>query len=702
MDDRRRAMLRLQCSVRARRAPHVQRANSAHPAGDAIDGARCDDRTRSGGSLACRRAAGLRAAHPHRDLPDRDHKARRGASRDRALALRRPARRCFARWTFATSKRACPASWGSAPRPGTGCSGRRGRRSCTRSARSAPERATRSPPRATCCSTSAPSAWICASSWRRRSWRGSASAVSPVDEVHGFRYFDDRDLLGFVDGTENPRGERGDRRRAHRRRGPRLRRRQLRHRAEIPARPRRMERAADRGAGAHHRPHQALRHRAGRRRQADLGAQRADRRSRRTARRSRSCATTCRSAASARASSAPTSSATPARPAPSSRCSRTCSSAGRPATTTGCSTSAAPSPAPCSSCRPRLPRERCGRRAAAPCRAAMPRRAGGGRTVTIPGVGARWFARHRLAQRRYRSMNNLHRELAPISDAAWAQIEEEASRTLKRYLAGRRVVDVHGPGGIALPAVGTGHLRSIEAPADGIVGAAARGEGAGRAARSVRARSPGDRRRGARRQRLGLAAGEGRRAPDRLRRRPRHLRGLRRRRHRGHPPGHQQSDHDAPGRRARLPRRHRPGVEPVAARRRQRPLCGAVSAPTPIPRWRRPATTAIRCWSTSSGWSTTRSSGRRPSPAAFVLTTRGGDFDLHIGQDVSIGYLSHTDTAVRLYLQETLHLPAAHQRGRGRAGAAGEGQGGVNSRRRGSSTSGPEQVLTARGRLARA
>ncbi len=43
-------------------------------------------------------------------------------------------------------------------------------------------------------------------------------------------------------------------------------------------------------------------------------------------------------------------------------------------------------------------------------------------------------------------MNNLHRELAPISDSAWAQIEEETSRTLKRYLAGRRVVDVQGPG----------------------------------------------------------------------------------------------------------------------------------------------------------------------------------------------------------------------------------------------------------------
>jgi putative iron-dependent peroxidase len=32
------------------------------------------------------------------------------------------------------------------------------------------------------------------------------NAVSSVDEVHGFRYFDDRDLIGFVDGTENPMG----------------------------------------------------------------------------------------------------------------------------------------------------------------------------------------------------------------------------------------------------------------------------------------------------------------------------------------------------------------------------------------------------------------------------------------------------------------------------------------------------------------
>ena len=33
-----------------------------------------------------------------------------------------------------------------------------------------------------------------------------AGVVTPVDEVHGFRYFDNRDIIGFVDGTENPQG----------------------------------------------------------------------------------------------------------------------------------------------------------------------------------------------------------------------------------------------------------------------------------------------------------------------------------------------------------------------------------------------------------------------------------------------------------------------------------------------------------------
>jgi len=37
-----------------------------------------------------------------------------------------------------------------------------------------------------------------------------AGAVTVVDEVHGFKFFDDRDLLGFVDGTENPVGQAAD------------------------------------------------------------------------------------------------------------------------------------------------------------------------------------------------------------------------------------------------------------------------------------------------------------------------------------------------------------------------------------------------------------------------------------------------------------------------------------------------------------
>src|SRR5215475_9497418 len=65
-------------------------------------------------------------------------------------------------------------------------------------------------------------------------------------------------------------------------------------------------------------------------------------------------------------------------------------------------------------------------------------------------------------------MNNLHRELAPISEEAWSQIEDEATRTLKRYLAARRVVDVHGPSGFGLSAVGTGHVLDIAPPTEAV------------------------------------------------------------------------------------------------------------------------------------------------------------------------------------------------------------------------------------------
>src|SRR5712692_1176025 len=73
-------------------------------------------------------------------------------------------------------------------------------------------------------------------------------------------------------------------------------------------------------------------------------------------------------------------------------------------------------------------------------------------------------------------MNNLHRELAPISGAAWASIEDEAKRTFTLHLAGRRVADVQGPGGTILSAVGTGHLSDVAPPAEGVIARARRAQ----------------------------------------------------------------------------------------------------------------------------------------------------------------------------------------------------------------------------------
>ncbi len=39
-----------------------------------------------------------------------------------------------------------------------------------------------------------------------------------------------------------------------------------------------------------------------------------------------------------------------------------------------------------------------------------------------------------------------------------------------------------------------------------------------------------------------------------------------------------------------------------------------------------------------------------------MLSLRGGDFVLQCGQDLSIGYLDHTESEVRLYLEESLNF----------------------------------------------
>jgi uncharacterized linocin/CFP29 family protein len=60
-------------------------------------------------------------------------------------------------------------------------------------------------------------------------------------------------------------------------------------------------------------------------------------------------------------------------------------------------------------------------------------------------------------------MDILKRELAPISAAAWEQIDEEARRVLRLHLAGRKVVDFSGPHGWELGSVNTGRLKHMEA-----------------------------------------------------------------------------------------------------------------------------------------------------------------------------------------------------------------------------------------------
>ncbi len=62
-------------------------------------------------------------------------------------------------------------------------------------------------------------------------------------------------------------------------------------------------------------------------------------------------------------------------------------------------------------------------------------------------------------------MDLLKRELAPITGAAWEQIDDEARRVLKLHLAGRKLVDFSGPHGWQLGAVNTGRLKHIESTA---------------------------------------------------------------------------------------------------------------------------------------------------------------------------------------------------------------------------------------------
>jgi uncharacterized linocin/CFP29 family protein len=65
-------------------------------------------------------------------------------------------------------------------------------------------------------------------------------------------------------------------------------------------------------------------------------------------------------------------------------------------------------------------------------------------------------------------VNRLLRELAPVTDGAWAQLDDEATRTLANFLAARRLVDFDGPHGWETSAVTTGRTAPVDAPAKGV------------------------------------------------------------------------------------------------------------------------------------------------------------------------------------------------------------------------------------------
>lgn len=250
-------------------------------------------------------------------------------------------------------------------------------------------------------------------------------------------------------------------------------------------------------------------------------------------------------------------------------------------------------------------------------------------------------------------MNNLHRELAPISDAAWSEIEDEARRTFERWIAGRRVVDVVGPEGAELSAVGTGHVRTLDAPAEGVT---ARQREAQlvielKAPFSVTREAIDDVERGSRDsdwQPVKDAVKQIALAEDGVIFHGSSAAGIG-----GIAPGSSNAPVPLPSDVRELPDTIAQAVTELRLAGVGGPYCLLLSAE----RYTDVSET------TDHGFPVREHIARLIdgeiiwAPAlegALLLSTRGGDFALHLGQDLSIGYTSHDDEQVRLYHQETL------------------------------------------------
>jgi uncharacterized linocin/CFP29 family protein len=255
-------------------------------------------------------------------------------------------------------------------------------------------------------------------------------------------------------------------------------------------------------------------------------------------------------------------------------------------------------------------------------------------------------------------VNNLHRELAPISDAAWADLEAEARRTFASNIAGRRVVDLVGPAGQALSAVGTGHLRPLDAPSGGVIVHQREVQPIIelRAPFSVTRQAVDDVERGAKDsdwQPVKDAARQIAFAEDRA-----IFHGFAA----GGIDGIAQTSSNAT---LALPSDVRGTPDTVAQAISALRLAG-VDGPYSL-LLSADLYTAV-AETTDHGYPVRDHLARLLqdgdiiwAPAldgALLLSTRGGDYELHLGQDVSIGYLSHNAEQIELYLQESMTFRA--------------------------------------------
>jgi uncharacterized linocin/CFP29 family protein len=251
------------------------------------------------------------------------------------------------------------------------------------------------------------------------------------------------------------------------------------------------------------------------------------------------------------------------------------------------------------------------------------------------------------------TVNNLHRELAPISAAAWADLEAEAQRTFKRHVAARRIVDVPEAAGPQLSAVATGHLDRVEAPSEGVVAHTHRSQPVVelRIPFTVDRTQVDDVERGAKDADWQPVKDAARRlafAEDRAV-------------FEGYPAAGIQGLRAAssnPG--LTLPsdvRAYPDAVSQAVTELRLAGVDGAYTLALSAEAYTAVSETSDHGYPIHEHLARVLSGDIIWAPAidgAFLLSTRGGDFELCLGQDVSIGYLSHDATSVELYFQETL------------------------------------------------